>query len=126
MRSRRLFLASAALLLSLPPRAMGQEGRQKLYVLSSNSDDMTVINREFVHVFDVTGDEPRQIARMKTGRTPLWLTITPDGKTVYIANTADDNISAFDVATKTEVARIQLEKGKAPKRMLVVNVPGST
>lgn len=32
--------------------------------------------------------------------TPLWLTIAPDGKTVYVANTADDTVSAFDVATK--------------------------
>ncbi len=55
--------------------------------------------------------------------TPLWLTITPDGKTVYVANTADDTVSAFDVATKEELARIQLEPGKAPKRMLVVRVP---
>ncbi len=54
----------------------------------------------------------------------MWLTITPDGKTVYIANTADDTVSAFDVASKKEIARIQLESGKAPKRMLVVTVPG--
>ncbi|MFQ5678261.1 MAG: YncE family protein [Gemmatimonadota bacterium] len=83
----------------------------------------TDINHGLVHVFDVTGEEPRQIAKLRTGRTPLWLTITPDGRTVYVADTADDAISAFDVATKREVARIQLPRGKAPKRMLVVAVP---
>ncbi|MFQ5791099.1 MAG: beta-propeller fold lactonase family protein [Acidobacteriota bacterium] len=83
----------------------------------------TDINHGLVHVFDVTVDPPRQIARLKTGRTPLWLTMTPDGKTVYVANTADDTLSVFDRATKKEKTRIQLEKGKAPKRMLVLTVP---
>ncbi len=83
----------------------------------------TNINHGFVHVFDVTADPPQQIAKLKTGRTPLWLTMTPDGRTVYIANTADDTISVFDAKTKKEKTRIQLPKGKAPKRMLVLRVP---
>ncbi|MHC5024907.1 MAG: amidohydrolase family protein [Planctomycetota bacterium] len=83
----------------------------------------TDINHGLVFVFDVTVDPPRQIARLETGRTPLWLTVSPDGGIVYVANTADDSISVFDVATKTETTRIQLERGTAPKRMLVVNVP---
>ncbi len=83
----------------------------------------TDINHGLVFVFDVTAEPPRQIARLKTGRTPLWLTVSPDGRTVYVANTADDNISVFDVATKKETTRIQLERGTAPKRMLVLDVP---
>ncbi len=83
----------------------------------------TNINHGFVHVFDVTADPPRQIAKLATGRTPLWLTMTPDGSTVYVANTADDTISVFDAKTKKEKTRIQLPKGKAPKRMLVLRVP---
>lgn len=83
----------------------------------------TDINNGVVHVFDVTTDKPKQVARMKTGQTPLWLTITPDSKTVYVSNTADDSLSVFDVASKKEVTRIQLEKGNAPKRSLVVEVP---
>ncbi len=83
----------------------------------------TNINHGFVHVFDVTADPPKQIAKLETGRTPLWLTMTPDGSTVYIANTADDTISVFDAKTKKERTRIQLPKGKAPKRMLVLRIP---
>lgn len=85
----------------------------------------TNINHGFVHVFDVTKDPPVEIAKIKTGNTPLWLTMTPDGKTVYTANTADDTISVFDRATKKERTRIQLPKGKSPKRMLVLTVPTS-
>ncbi len=57
------------------------------------------------------------------GNTPLWLTMTPDGQTVYTANTADDTISVIDRAAKKERTSIQLPKGKAPKRMLVLTVP---
>ena len=83
----------------------------------------TDINHSLVHIFDVTGDQPKQIARIETGKQPLWVTITPDGKTVYISNRADNTVGVFDVATKQEITRIQLEKGKNPQRILVVNVP---
>jgi YVTN family beta-propeller protein len=83
----------------------------------------TDINHGVVHVFDVTGKEPKAIARMPTGNQPLWLTVSKDGKTVYISNKADDTISVFDVATKRERTRIQLERGKGPQRILVVDVP---
>jgi YVTN family beta-propeller protein len=85
----------------------------------------TDINRGLVFVFDVTVDPPRQIARLATGRTPLWLTVSPDGRTVYVANTADDNVSVFDVPSKTERLRIPLGPGTAPKRLLLVEVPAS-
>jgi YVTN family beta-propeller protein len=83
----------------------------------------TDTNHLLVHVFDVTVDPPRQIARVNTGGTPYWLTFTPDGKTIYVANTSDDTVSVIDVAGKKERARIKVGKGKAPKRMLVLTVP---
>ena len=86
----------------------------------------TDLNHDLVHVFDVTQNPPKQIAKLKTGREPHWVTATPDGKKVYIANTSDNTVSAFDVATKTEVARIQLPDGMAPKRILVVPVPAAS
>ncbi len=86
----------------------------------------TDTHHSLVHVFDVTKDPPRQIARLKTGEFPLWLTFSPDGKRCYVANTSDDTVSAFDVAAKKEVARIHVGKGKSPKRMLVLNVPVET
>jgi YVTN family beta-propeller protein len=83
----------------------------------------TDINHGVVHVFDVTGETPKPIARMPTGNQPLWLTVSKDGKRVFVSNKADDTISVFDVATKREVDRIQLEHGKGPQRILVVDVP---
>ena len=81
------------------------------------------VNHELVFVFDVTQNPPKQIARFKNPGDPYWLAVTPDSKTVYVASATDDTVTAYDVATKTQVAVIQLEKGKAPKRMQVLSVP---
>ncbi len=75
-----------------------------------------------VFVFDVTQNPPKQIARFENPGDPYWLTVTPDGKTVYVASATDDTVTAYDVAGKKKVAVIQLPKGKAPKRMQVVSV----
>jgi len=77
-----------------------------------------------VHVFDITKDRPRHIARVGTGKIPYWVVFTPDGKTVYTANTGDDTVSVIDTAAKEERTRISIGKGKAPKRLLVLTVPG--
>lgn len=84
----------------------------------------TDTNHSLVFVFDITKDPPRQIARVGTGKIPYWVTFTPDGKTIYISNTGDDTVSAIDVAGKKEKARIPVEKGTHPKRLLVLTVPG--
>ena len=81
------------------------------------------VNHELVFVFDVTQNPPKQIARFKNPGDPYWLAVTPDSKTVYVASATDDTVTAYDVATKTQVAVMQLEKGKAPKRMQVLSVP---
>ena len=81
------------------------------------------INRALVHVFDITKDPPEQIARVETGSTPSWIAFTPYGKTVYISNPPDGTVSAIDVATKKETARIHFGQGKQPKRIVVLNVP---
>lgn len=62
----------------------------------------------------LTGDIP-------TGRHPHWLTFTPDGKTIYVANAGANTVSAIDVASRKEVARIQV--GQIPKRNLAVVLP---
>jgi len=83
----------------------------------------TDTHHRLVHVFDVTVDPPRQIARVDTGGTPYWLTFSPDSRTVYVANTSDDSVSVIDVAAKKVRTKIFVGKGKAPKRMLVLTVP---
>ncbi|MEO8100777.1 MAG: cytochrome D1 domain-containing protein [Acidobacteriota bacterium] len=51
---------------------------------------------------------------VKTGNTPDWITLTPDSKTAYIANAGNNNVSAVDIATRKEIAKIPV--GEVPKR----------
>jgi YVTN family beta-propeller protein len=55
------------------------------------------------------------------GKGAGWLTITPDGKTAYIANEHTNNVSAVDIKTLKEVALIPV--GFAPARNIVWMAP---
>lgn len=48
------------------------------------------------------------------GMGAAWLTLTPDGKTAYIANAVTNDVSAVDLASMKEIARIPV--GYVPKR----------
>jgi YVTN family beta-propeller protein len=58
---------------------------------------------------------------VKTGKVPDWITFTPDGKMVYIANSGANSVSAIDIASRKEVARIPV--GEVPKRNGTVVAP---
>ena len=49
-----------------------------------------------------------------TGMGAGWVTLTPDGKTAYVANPVTNNVSAVDIKTMKEVALIPV--GFVPKR----------
>ena len=49
-----------------------------------------------------------------SGRGAQWLVITPDDKTVYVANSETNNVSVVDIATMKETAVIPV--GFAPSR----------
>ncbi len=48
------------------------------------------------------------------GMGAAWVTLTPDGKTAYVANAVTNNVSAVDVKTMKEIALIPV--GFVPKR----------
>jgi YVTN family beta-propeller protein len=48
------------------------------------------------------------------GKGAGWLTVTPDGKTVYVANEHTNDVSVVDIASLKEVARVPV--GFAPAR----------
>jgi YVTN family beta-propeller protein len=49
-----------------------------------------------------------------TGKGAGWVTLTPDGKTAYVANPVTNDVSVVDVKTMKEVAKIPV--GYVPKR----------
>jgi DNA-binding beta-propeller fold protein YncE len=77
----------------------------------------------FVHVFDVTVDPPKQVAKLATGRQPYWNVTSKDGRTIYVACPSSDVVLVFDRATKMEKGRIAFPAGSRPTRMLVVAAP---
>ena len=48
------------------------------------------------------------------GKGAAWVTLTPDGKTAYVANAVTDNVSVVDLRAMNEVTRIKV--GFVPKR----------
>ncbi len=56
-----------------------------------------------------------------TAEVPEWLTFTPDGKKVYVSALGDNAVSAIDVKTLREVARIPV--GQAPERINTLVLP---
>jgi len=74
-----------------------------------------------VHVYDITGEKPRQVATVPIGSRVYWLTFSPDGKTCYVSARGNGEVAAVDSASKKIVARIPV--GKEPKRLIVVTLP---
>jgi YVTN family beta-propeller protein len=74
-----------------------------------------------VHVYDLTGDKPKQVATIPMGGSVYWLTMSPDGKTCYVSVLGNNEVAAVDVLTRKITARIPV--GKQPKRLLVVTPP---
>jgi len=58
-----------------------------------------------------------------SGKGANWLVITPDDKTVYVANPEANNVSVVDIATMKETAVIPV--GFAPSRNTCGLPPGS-
>ncbi len=48
------------------------------------------------------------------------MTLTPDGKTAYVANPVTNDVSVVDVATMKETTRIKV--GHVPKRNVTVSL----
>ncbi len=81
------------------------------------------VNRGLIFGFDATQNPPVQVARVETNTPAYWLEGTPDGKTLYVSSAPGDVVSVIDIASRTLTGVIQLPKGSAPKRLLVVDVP---
>jgi YVTN family beta-propeller protein len=73
-----------------------------------------------VHVYDVTGEAPKQIATIPIGSRVYWLTFSPDGKVCYVSARGAGAVAAIDTQTKKIIARINV--GKEPKRLIVVTL----
>jgi YVTN family beta-propeller protein len=61
------------------------------------------------------------IGRTEVGKSPDWVTITPDSKTAYVACAASNYVSVVDIKSMKEVTRIPV--GEVPKRNITAVLP---
>jgi YVTN family beta-propeller protein len=63
----------------------------------------------------------KYLGEVKTGLVPDWLTFSPDGKKLYVANAHDNTVSVIDVPNRKEITRIKV--GQVPKRNSTAILP---
>ncbi|HEX7138817.1 MAG TPA: beta-propeller fold lactonase family protein [Vicinamibacterales bacterium] len=73
------------------------------------------------HVYVYSMPDLKFVAGVKVGDHPDWLTFTPDSKRIYVANAGSNSVSAVDIATHKEIARIAV--GQVPKRNITAVLP---
>jgi YVTN family beta-propeller protein len=73
------------------------------------------------YVYAYSLPDLRLIGGVEVGDHPDWLTLTPDGRSVYVANAGSNSVSVVDTATRKEIARIPV--GQVPKRNITAVFP---
>ena len=61
------------------------------------------------------------VGSTEVGKSPDWVTLTPDGKTAYVACAASNLVSVVDIKSMKEVTRISV--GEVPKRNFTAVAP---
>jgi YVTN family beta-propeller protein len=61
-----------------------------------------------------------EVISMPSGERPQGQAMSPDGRTIFVANSGGNSISIFDLQQKKNVGRIETS-GKAPVRLVVTN-----
>ncbi|HEV2521084.1 MAG TPA: cytochrome D1 domain-containing protein [Candidatus Acidoferrales bacterium] len=72
-------------------------------------------------VFAYSLPDLKLLGFVRTGIYPIWITFSPDGKTVYDSDRADNTVSVIDAKSMKEVTRIEV--GQAPERNATLELP---
>jgi YVTN family beta-propeller protein len=83
---------------------------------------MLVVNSRLnsaVYAYSLPG--LKLVGSVDVGKAPDWVTLTPDGKTAYVANAGSNSVSVIDLAAMKELTRIPV--GQVPKRNITVVLP---
>jgi len=80
-----------------------------------------VLSKMNTRVYFYSLPELKLLGESKVGHHPDWLTFTPDGKRVYVANAGSNSVSVVDVASHKEL--LQIPVGQVPKRNTTAVLP---
>jgi len=96
--------------------------KSRLYVTSGGSEMVTVVDvprlLRFIHthpapfVQDLSASANYVVARIAVGMNPRGLTLTRDGRRLFVANRLDDTLSVIDTRTNQVTSTIKLDGPK--------------
>ena len=101
----------------LPPgKAPFEGGGNVSHGLAVTADGkMLVVNSRLNSaVYAYSLPDLKLLGSAEVGKAPDWVTLTPDGKTAYVANAQSNSVSVIDLKAMKEVTRIPV--GQVPKR----------
>jgi YVTN family beta-propeller protein len=111
-----------------PPLPAGKkevpEGSDPSHGMAVTSDGKTLVvcSRLNNHLYAYSLPDLNPLGGAELGgKGAGWVTLTPDGKTAYVANPVTNDVSVVDIRSLKEVARIPV--GFVPKRNVTVLLP---
>jgi YVTN family beta-propeller protein len=109
---------------SLPPgKSAYLWGGNESHGMAVTSDEKTLVvnSRLNSSIYFYSLPDLKLLGSTEVGRSPDWVTLTPDGKLAYVANAASNSVSVVDVKAMKEVTRIPV--GEVPKRNITAVLP---
>ena len=107
------------------PIPKGKEKPDTLPVTTNHGIRITADGRHLIangSMTDLTAiyslPDLRLLGTVPVGRDPNWVTLSPDGRRVFVSNRGSDDVSVIDLATRQEIARVKV--GRYPQRMTSV------
>ena len=89
--------------------------------ITPDGKELAVLSKMNTRVYFYTLPELKLAGNVKVGHHPDWLTFTPDGKRLYVANAGSNSVSVVDVAARKEL--MQIPVGQVPKRNITAVLP---
>jgi YVTN family beta-propeller protein len=65
-----------------------------------------------------------EVAQIRVGKFPHWLTVRPDGEVLFVSLWDSHAVAAIDISSRKVLTNIQFERGGGPKRILAARKPG--
>jgi YVTN family beta-propeller protein len=108
----------------LPPgKAPFLEGGNESHGMAVTSDGKTLVvnSRLNSSIYTYSIPDLKLLGQADVGRSPDWVTLTPDGKRAYVANAGSNSVSVIDLGSMKEITRIPV--GEVPKRNITAVLP---
>jgi YVTN family beta-propeller protein len=89
--------------------------------VTSDGKTLVVNSRLNTAIYTYSIPDLKLLGSTEVGLSPDWVTLTPDGKTAYVANAGSNSVSVVDIRSMKEVTRIPV--GEVPKRNITAVLP---